>query len=495
MTSYARVARVGVFWSYLRQGFAWLLQIPTAIILARLLTPEEFGVAAAASFFVMLSARLTRAGLNTAVIRIKTLRPDHLSTAFVFNVVTSAALCAVLAIGAPYIGAYFRSADAGRAVRMASLSFVITAFATIPMALLRRDMRFREVATLQSAGLLTESFGAVLLAFSGFGFWSIVYGQLAGTLVHTAFAAHYARWKPSLRWSRAANRELFSYGLGTYLKRLLEYAAQNTDNLVVGRMLGVTALGFYDKGFRIMKQVVNRLNAAGPGVSFRIFALIHEEPERFRRAYRKVVLTVTLIAFPIFGGMLGAAPELFVVMFGPRWNPAVLPFRILCVAGMMKLLIEYADAAIQAAGWIWTEVWYQVAYLIMIVLGVAAASKWGLPGAAGAVVVATGIHSAMLTGLLRRATGLGWRDMLEPQVPGLLCAGGMVALVWATRIFMHRSFSEMPAAIVLATEVLVCATFYVSFLWFSRFPEVRNVLRETLSDLSPALARTLKPLV
>jgi O-antigen/teichoic acid export membrane protein len=443
----------------------------------------------------MLSARLTRAGLNTAVIRIKTLRPDHLSTVFVFNLVTSGVLCALLAVGAPYIGEYFRSVDAGRAVRVASLSFVITAFATTPMALLRRDMRFREVATLQSVGLLTESVGAVLLAFAGFGFWSIVYGQLSGTLVHTALAMNYARWKPSLRWSREANQELFSYGLGTYMKRLLEYAAQNTDNLVVGRMLGVTALGFYDKGFRIMTQLVNRLNAAGPGVSFRIFALIHEEPERFRRAYRKVVLTVTLIAFPIFAGLLGAAPELFMVMFGPRWTPAVLPFRILCVAGMMKLLIEYADAAIQAAGWIWTEVWYQLAYLTMIVLGVAAASAWGLPGAAGAVLLATGIHSVLLNSLLRRATGLGWRDMLEPQVPGLLCAAGMVTLVWVIRLFMDRSFTGMPVAVVLGTQVAVCAIFYVAFLWFSRFPEVRNVLREMLSDLSPALARTVKPLV
>jgi hypothetical protein len=97
--------------------------------------------------------------------------------------------------------------------------------------------------------------------------------------------------------------------------------------------------------------------------------------------------------------------------------------------------------------------------------------------------------------LLRRATGLGWRDMLDPQLPGLLCASGMVTLVWVTRVFMYRSFSEMPVALVLATQVTVCAIFYVAFLWFSRFPEVRSVLRETLADLSPSLARTVKPLV
>ena len=108
-----------------------------------------------------------------------------------------------------------------------------------------------------------------------------------------------------------------------------------------------------------MLQMVNRLNAAGPGVSFRIFALIHEEPERFRRAYRKVMLTVTLIAYPVLAGLLASAPELFPVMSGPQWRPAVIPFQILCVAGMLKVLNEYADSALQVqqlrkpgqAGW------------------------------------------------------------------------------------------------------------------------------------------------
>lgn len=495
MTSYSRIARAGIFWSYLRQAIAWGLQIPTAIILARLLSPTDFGIAAASSFFVMLSARLTRAGLNTALIRIKTMRPEHASTVFVFNIIMSATICLLLVASAAQIGAYFRSTAIEQAVRLASASFVISAFATVPMALLRRDMRFREVATVQSVALTTESVLAVILAFLGFGFWSIVYGQLAGTFAQTVTVMAFARWTPSVRWSRRAWRELFPIGSGTYMLRLLEYGAQNIDNLIVGRLLGVTALGFYDKAYRTMLQMVSRLNAAGPGVSFRIFALIHEEPERFRRAYRKVLLTVTLIAYPALAGLLAVAPEFFPFVFGPQWVPAVVPFQILCVAGMLKVLNEYADSALQAAGWVWSEVWCQTAYLILTIGGVALLSRWGLSGAALAVLIATSIMFGMLQRLMRVATNISWRDMLEPQRPGAMCAAGILLLVPLTRASAGRAVGDLPDGVLLLAEVTVCAPFYLGFLWYSRFPEVRSLVRETLSDFAPGLAKAVKPLV
>ena len=228
-------------------------------------------------------------------------------------------------------------------------------------------------------------------------------------------------------------------------------------------------------------------------MSFRIFALIHEEPERFRRAYRKVMLTVTLIAYPVLAGLLASAPELFPVMFGPQWRPAVIPFQILCVAGMLKVLNEYADSALQAAGWVWSEVWCQVAYLVMTLTGVAILSRWGLVGASAGVLIATLIMFCLLLRLMRQATHLEWRDMLEPQGPGVLCSLGIVALVTATRVVLRGTGADLSDGLLLLAEVAVSAPFYVGFLRFSRFPEVRSLLHETLSDFAPGLAKTVKP--
>jgi PST family polysaccharide transporter len=206
------------------------------------------------------------------------------------------------------------------------------------------------------------------------------------------------------------------------------------------------------------------------------------------------VLSVTLLAYPPFAGLMIVAPQFIEVVYGKQWQPAVLPFQILCVAGMLKVLNEYADSALQAAGWVWSEVWCQTAYLILTIGGVAILSRYGLVGAAVAVLIATIIMFGLLLRLMRQATMLSWRDMLEPQAPAVLCAAGILALVALTRMFLHNSVGGLSDGLVLLTEVAVCAPFYLAFLRFSRFPEVRSLLRETLSDFAPGLAKTVKPL-
>ena len=151
-------------------------------------------------------------------------------------------------------------------------------------------MRYKAKTVVDWSGTLTYSVVAVALAWNGWSFWSLVYAELARTTVLTTAYLCLGRWRPSVRFSSTAMREMLSFGIGIYAKRLLDYGTQNLDNLVVGRVLGLTALGLYDKAFNTVNKIASRLTLNGPNVTFRIFALIHEDRERFRRAYRKVLL-------------------------------------------------------------------------------------------------------------------------------------------------------------------------------------------------------------
>ena len=141
------------------------------------------------------------------------------------------------------------------------------------------------------------------LALLGFSYMSIVYARLASLASSQAMRIYFARWRPSLRFSWAALREMLPTGAGFFAKRLLDYSAQNGDNLVVGKVMGLGALGLYDKAYSTMNRFLVRMNTGGPGVMFRIFAVIHEEPERFRRAYTKVMHVVVDAGLP---GLHGA---------------------------------------------------------------------------------------------------------------------------------------------------------------------------------------------
>jgi O-antigen/teichoic acid export membrane protein len=482
--SYSRLARSGIYWSYLRVGIFAFVTVPTTVVLARTLTPTQFGIAAGAIYFGQLASRLAGAGMGTALIRLKTLRPEHVSSVFVVNGIVSLSVSLLLLAAGPYIGAFFRNAEVGALMPVVALTFAISVLDTCPRALLQRDMRFPRIATVNTLDMLTAPITAVGLAWGGFGVWSLPLGELAGASARSVAALLLARWVPTLRFSREALGEVLSFGLGSYAKRVMDHATLNLDNVVVGRTLGVTALGFYDKAFMLMNRVVNHVNLAGPGISFRIFAIIQEDEERFRRAYRKVIMSVALIGIPAFASLAVSADELFLVAFGERWLPSVLPFRILCAVGVLKLLNAYASSAAQARGWIWSEVWRQIVYVFLIVMGIVAAGRWGIVGAAAAVLVATAVMFVLMQHMLLRATGLGPRDVVEPVLPAVACAAWVAAAALAAELLLRGVERRW---LVLLAQLGAAAVTYVLFLWLTRAPDVRDLVQELRDDFSRRL--------
>jgi PST family polysaccharide transporter len=392
------------------------------------------------------------------------------------------------------MGRFLRNTQVEHVIPVAGFSLFVAAFGTVPGTLLSRDMRFRENATAEWLGTLTNSIIAISLAWNGFSFWSIVYGHVANDLVRSAAKLRFARWRPRLSFSLTAVRELFSFGAGVYAKYLLDYLGNNLDSLLVGRILGANLLGYYDKAFNVVSRTVARINMAGPSVSFRIFSLIHEEPGRFHRAYRKVVLSVTVLGYPILTFLIFTAPELIHLLFGSRWMASVVPFQILCLAGMLRLLNEYASTASQATGVIWSEVRRHCVSTVFLVVGVATLCTWGIQGAAVGVLLATVVKTFLMQGLLHRVTALRWRDLIEPQVPAIVCSLGMALVMTITRAAVYTYAATAASWTLLLVATTVGGLYYFAFVLFAGFQELRHVVSETLDDLAPSAARRLKAL-
>ncbi len=484
---YGKLAKRGVVWSFTRESVTELIATPTALILARLLTPFDFGLTASAAFFVTLATRLTNVGFNLALVRIKELRPEHASSVFVVALGMGAVAYATLAASGPLIASFFRAPQLAEMMPFVALGFVITPFGTVSAALMSRDMRFQRTALCDWIQGLAGAVTSISLALSGFGYWSLVYSQISSDIAGTTAKLLLGSWRPSLRFSPAAIRELLSFGSGVFVKRLLDYGAGSLDNLVVGRMLGMSALGFYDKGFMTVRRILSRVNTGGPMVAFRTLSLIYEEPERFRNAYRKVVLAASLLCFPAMLGLAAIGPDLIPVAFGDRWAPTIVPFQILSIAGAFKILTEYAGSAIQAMGRIWGQVGRQIIYAALIVGLVAGFASWGLPGAAFGVLLATFIMYVLMQTLLMRLTSITARTILESQLPGMLC-GLLVAFAVLGARWLAVAYVPSAAAWErLILELAAGAAVGLAFVKFNRFREVRRLVRDTADDLSPPL--------
>ena len=487
--SYGKVAKVGVLWGFFREGGNSLLLLPTSMILARLLTPQEAGVAAAATFFMQLCARVTQFGFGASLVRHKHITPAHVSSVFIVNLAIGVLSWGALTALAPLTGRFLRSPDAAQLLPVAAFGFLIMPFASVPTALMSRDMRFAQSTTSDWIANITETTSAIVLAWYGFSFWSLVYGRLAGDATRATLRIFMARWRPRLHFSRAAMSEMLSFSIGFYVKHILDFGVQNLDNLIVGRTLGMASLGLYDKAFQTAHKFTRKLNLSGPSVSFRIFSLIHEEPERFRRAYRKVILSTTLVGYPLLTALIVTAPQLIFVLFGPRWVEATVPFQILCAANVFRLLNTYASSATQAKGQIWREVKRQALFLVVLVVAVTVMSRWGISGAALGVLLATMMMTVMLQTLVKRLTGLSWGDMLGPQVPAATCAAGMVAVLFLALAGVRAASPAASPLVVLGVCVAAAALYYLAFLLFVPFSEVRGLVHETAVDMAPGVAR------
>jgi O-antigen/teichoic acid export membrane protein len=483
---YGKTAKVGALWSIGRESVTQMLGIPTALLLARLLTPADFGIAAAATFFIQLGKKLGNMGLNTSLVRMKDVREEHRASVFCINMVFGIVAWTTLMLVAPWIGTFYADDRVTGAVRVAATIFLVNFFGAVEYAVLQREMKFKEMAFVEWTGPVLFMPIAVTMAWTGWGYWSLIVAHVISNAASTCSKVYYGRWRPSLAVTRTGLAETVPFGLGIYAKRLLMYAAENLDSLIVGGLFGVTWLGFYDKAFNAAANMSNRL-AVGSSVMLRIFALIQEDRDRFVRAYAKVIIAATLTTLPVFAGLIVAAREFILVVFGEQWLPAVVPFQLLCVAGAVRALGGYSSAVVQANGQIWSEVWRRVAYVALVGASIYAFRAYGIQGAATGVLLATAVMTVLMQDLVRRILGLTWWEINRPLVPGVGNAIGTAAIVaMVTAAARSATLADWQ---VLVLQAAAGGLFWITFVLFARFRLVQDVVDEVLDDLMPSAVR------
>jgi O-antigen/teichoic acid export membrane protein len=490
--SLGRASRVGVMWTTARSYVVEIVTLPATVALAQLLSPFDFGVAAVAIFFGRLAARVSNAGMGSALVRTKELRDEHISSIFVANLaLTLTAGLLLLALARPLATFYKEPAIAGL-IPLVVLDIVFSGLSMVSQALLARAMRYKEMAALATADALANATASVAFAWFGFGYWSLVLGGVCGSGLKWIWGVKLVGWQISFRFVPSAARELMSFAFGTYARGLLEYVSLTIDNLIVGKVLGVTALGYYDKAFSSTQRAYNKLTVGGPTVSFRTLSIIQDEPERFRRALEKIVISSSILTYGVFAVLGVMGPHLIVFLFGEKWQPSVIPFQMLCVGGALRTANAFAGAAANARGWMWSNVWRQGAYVVMIAGGVYLAAPWGINGASTAVMVATVVMSLLTLTMLHSATHIRWRQLLSPHMPGLLLAALLGLLAWGVdRLFISLGITaHFP---VLAAQGLVAGLAGVAALRWTPFPQVATVVGEIVGDVSPKLAALVAP--
>jgi O-antigen/teichoic acid export membrane protein len=314
-------------------------------ILGRLLNPADFGLLALAAVFISGLSIFVEGGLSRALVQRRLIAPEHVDTAFWLSIGSSTVLAISLSLAAPGLSALLHTPKLAPVLIALSLALPLTALSCVPGALLERDWKFKALAIRNLVGTLTGAAVGVGMAVLGFGVAALVGQYLAAALVSVLVLWGSTPWRPSLRFSRSACGDLWSFAhvsLSVDLSQLLNTQA---DKLLVGVWLGPTALGYYYVGSRLLILLSDMLIGIIGQVSLTTFSRLQDDRERLRRALYNATFTSACIAFPIIGISAALAGSVVPLLFGGQWTRSALVMQVLAPSFAL-LAVTYFDKSV-----------------------------------------------------------------------------------------------------------------------------------------------------
>jgi O-antigen/teichoic acid export membrane protein len=457
----------GSAWVAVSYGGRNLVTLLTILALVRLLDPKAFGLVALAMTVLVIVDQVQNAGAAAALVYRRHDVPVAAGSAFLFVLCSSIALFGLAQIISPFVADLFRTPELTNVLRVMSFLLITRSVGAIPLALLERNIDFRSRSVCELTGALGQAGVSLGLAVTGFGVWSIVLGQIAGSALQSALAWAVTPIRPDPRKaSLRVIRELVRYGRYVSGATILNIANNTADNVVIGRVVGATALGFYAVAFRladfpntVIAHIVGR-------VMFPVYSLLQNELERFRRAFIQNLQRIAVLALPVSVTILVCAEPLVLGLFGDKWAEAIVPLRILAAYGLVKSFASPGGEVFKGAGR--PELGLMVGALqiaILVPALIVLVRSNGIEGAAFAMLLAVSVCGVLKLGLALRLLQGGFVELGRALAPSFLCSG----VLCATLLLLMPTTEGLNPVARLATLVAAGAAVYiVATLAFAR---------------------------
>ena len=435
----------GVGWKLTTQIVAQGSGLVVAVILARLLNPVEFGVAALAIVFTPLVYVLAEFGGSQALVQMREPTEDDRSTVFWMSAAMGAvAALAGIALAGP-IASFFGEPQVKPLFMVLSATFVLTAITTVPSALLHRTMAFRSMEAASIASVLCGAAVGIAVAVTGGGAWAIIIQQVTISIVDLALLWLASGWCPRFRFSMGSARNIVRFSGSLTAAGLFSYVQKNVDNILVGRVLGAGPLGIYSVAYNLMLNPANRI--AGPiyMTLFPIFSRMQDDDERIALIWLRTVRLTAAVVVPGMVGLVILAPEFVLVVLGAKWEAMVPVIQILACGGIVYALNTITYGVLLAKGLTGKLLRYSVIGTAMTVCGILAGLGYGVTAVAAGVAAGAVLQWPLYTNGASRALGISlgryWRNLTPVMVATVAMAA---VLIPVRRLLTSSDLGELP---------------------------------------------------
>lgn len=451
-----------MMWTALKKYTTMFIGFITGIILARLLTPHDYGTIGMLGIFMSIANTFIDAGFGSALIQKKKPTQTDYSTIFFWNLGMSVILYVILFYSAPYIARFYNLPILCDVLRVQAIVLIINAFNIIQRNQLTKKLEFKIQSKVSIYSSIISLTVTIIMAYKGFGVWSLVTQNILLAGIPAIIFWFYLKWRPAFVFSWKSFRQLFNFGFFMLMSKLVNSIGNNLEGLLIGRFFNSSTLGYYSKARSTEVLASYCISDVVHAVTYPVYAEVQDNKKLLSDIIKRLTMSVAFITFPILFLLILIAKPIFLVIYSERWLPSVFYFQVLCLVGIIRCMYPISHHSILAIGKSKLKFWWTLIgqCLTMLLLFIGIVTK-GIIGLIIGLVVANIINYFINIVLVSKYIGYKWTEHIKNLSPITI-----VSVLAFLAGYFSTYFTQLNLFIEAGIETAVFLTFIAGWIYF-----------------------------
>ena len=454
-----------------------MVQFIVSVILARLLSPNEYTLIALVMIFVTLSNTLVESGFGFALLRKQNANETDFNSVFYFNIFVSILLYVVLYFLTPLIAEFYHLPELVKIARIVFIAIFINAFYLVPNVLLLRELNIKKTAIINILAVFLSGLTGVVLALSKNGVWALVFQQITFPFFRVIIISFYVNWKPKLIFSLKVIKEFFGYSVNLLGTSLLNNIFSYIYVLVLGRFFPKQEVGFYYQANKL-NEATNFSFQVILGSTYNVFVKIQEDTDRFRRIFRELVRKSSIVILPLLFMLIAIANPLINVLLTSKWSMSIPYFQLLCIASLSNPLYALIISALNARGKSKTTFNIEIVKKALIIASVVICIQFGIIELLVGFAIANWISTIISVFAIKKEIQHFWKHQLSDILPSLFI--GLIIAI-ASLSLMQIIHIKL---LLLILQILISAIIYVISVRYIYPALYKSVINQITSKIA-----------
>lgn len=466
----------GLIWSFADNFVNLGITFIVGIILARLLSPREFGLIGMLTIFIAISQSFINSGFSQALIRKKDPSIADYSTVFYFNLLIGIFCFLILFFCAGLISRFFNEPQLKLLLQVLGFSLIINAFTLIQQTILTRRIDFKLQTKISIISSVVSGVVGIGMAFAGYGVWSLAIKTLTMYAITSILLWLWNKWKPILVFSIKSFKELFSFGSNLLISGLIDTIYRNLFYFIIGKYYSAQELGYYTRADQFNMLPSSSMTTVIQRVSYPVLSSIKEDIPKLKEAYSKLIKSTMLICFVLMFGLAAIARPMILTLIGEKWEPCVIYLQMLCFVGMFYPLSALNLNMLEVEGrsdlFLRLEIIKKSLAIPIILIGI----LWGIKAMISGMIVNTLIAYYLNSYWSGRFIGYSFKEQIKDILPSFLLAAGMSVVVFVTGLFI-----PLPSLPLLLGQLVIGVLFIIGICETVNFKDYMYI-KEIVKD-------------